>query len=227
MFGPLKSHENSKIYDVIAASPLLVLYGWVLIRDWPTLKMEIGALVHGGLEISPLIELLGLCLPMGFAGLLILLVLIRTLPIKKSPGIVPRAVALIGYGSGMAILILPPAALPLWLEVVSIAIVLPGMCAVIASFIWLRRSFSILPEARRLVTGGPYAFIRHPVYLFEEITLFGVMLQFMQPWAFLIFVLQLCFQLARIPFEERVLTDAFPQYAEYSARTSRLIPGIY
>ena len=227
MFGPLKSHENSKIYDVIAASPLLAFYGWVLVRDWPTLKMEIGALVHGGLEIGPLVELLGLCLPMGFAGLLILLVLIRTLPIKKSSGIVPRAVALIGYGSGMAILILPPAALPLWLEAVSIAIVLPGLCAVIASFIWLRRSFSILPEARRLVTGGPYAFIRHPVYLFEEITLFGVMLQFMQPWAFLIFVLQLCFQLARIPFEERVLTDAFPQYAEYSARTSRLIPGIY
>jgi protein-S-isoprenylcysteine O-methyltransferase Ste14 len=33
--------------------------------------------------------------------------------------------------------------------------------------------------------------------------------------------------LARMPFEERVLADAFPAYTEYSARTARLIPGIY
>jgi protein-S-isoprenylcysteine O-methyltransferase Ste14 len=91
----------------------------------------------------------------------------------------------------------------------------------------LRRSFSVLPEARRLVTSGPYSLIRHPVYLSEEITLFGVMLQFVQPWAFLVFAIQLCFQFARIPFEERVLADAYPEYAEYSSRTARLLPGIY
>jgi protein-S-isoprenylcysteine O-methyltransferase Ste14 len=85
----------------------------------------------------------------------------------------------------------------------------------------------VYPEARRLVTSGPYAFVRHPVYLFEEITFFGVMLQYAQPWALCIFAIQLCFQLARIPYEERVLTDAFPEYADYAARTSRLIPGVY
>ena len=30
--------------------------------------------------------------------------------------------------------------------------------------LYLRRSLSIIPEARRLVTGGPYRFIRHPLY---------------------------------------------------------------
>jgi protein-S-isoprenylcysteine O-methyltransferase Ste14 len=30
---------------------------------------------------------------------------------------------------------------------------------------WIKRSFSIEPEARELVTGGPYAVARHPMYL--------------------------------------------------------------
>src|SRR5260221_8594870 len=39
---------------------------------------------------------------------------------------------------------------------------------------YLRRSFSIIPEARRLVTGGPYGLSRHPVYLGEVATAIGV-----------------------------------------------------
>ena len=227
MFGPLKSFENTKVYDLAAASPLIALYGWVLVRDWPLLARYFSQLGEEGLDIAPLTETVGLCLSLGVAGLLIVLLLIRTVPIKKSVGIAPRAVALIGAGGGVAMLMLPPATPPLWLDILSVGIILSGLCAMLVSLAWLRRSFSVLPEARRLVTSGPYSLIRHPVYLFEEITFFGVMLQFMQPWAFFVFAIQLCFQLARIPFEERVLADAYPEYAEYSSRTARLFPGIY
>lgn len=227
MFGPLKSFERTKVYDLAAASPLIALYGWVLVRDWPSLRDYFGALAQEGLDIALLTETFGLCLSLGVAGLLIVLVLIRTLPVKKSVGIAPRAVALIGAGGGVVVLMLPPAMLPLWLDILSAGIILFGLCAMLVCLAWLRRSFSVLPEARRLVTSGPYSLIRHPVYLSEEITLFGVMLQFVQPWAFLVFAIQLCFQFARIPFEERVLADAYPEYAEYSSRTARLLPGIY
>jgi len=227
LFGPLKPFENTKAYDVAAASPLIALYGWVLVHDWPLLADYISALTREGLDIALLTEALGLCLSLGVAGLLIVLVLIRTVPIKKSAGIAPRAVALIGAGGGVAVLMLPPAMLPLWLDILSAGIILSGLCAMFVCLAWLRRSFSVLPEARRLVTSGPYSFIRHPVYLFEEFTLFGVMLHYMQPWAFVIFAIQLCFQFARIPFEERVLADAYPEYAEYASRTARLLPGIY
>jgi protein-S-isoprenylcysteine O-methyltransferase Ste14 len=227
LFGPLKSFERTKVYDLAAASPLIALYGWVLVRDWPSLRDYFGALAQEGLDIALLTETFGLCLSLGVAGLLIVLVLIRTLPVKKSVGIAPRAVALIGAGGGVVVLMLPPAMLPLWLDILSAGIILFGLCAMLVCLAWLRRSFSVLPEARRLVTSGPYSLIRHPVYLSEEITLFGVMLQFVQPWAFLVFAIQLCFQFARIPFEERVLADAYPEYAEYSSRTARLLPGIY
>jgi protein-S-isoprenylcysteine O-methyltransferase Ste14 len=227
LFGPLKSFEHTKVYDVAAAAPLIGFFGWGLSRDLPMLAQHLAVLKNDGFELVALTEALGVGLSLAFAGLLIVLVFIRTLPIKKSSGIVPRAVALIGAFGGLSMLRLPPSALPLWLDTVSFAIIFFGMCGLLISFAWLRRSFSVLPQARCLVTSGPYALVRHPVYLFEEIIFFGVMLQFAQPWALLIFATQLCFQLARIPFEERVLADAFPAYAEYSAQTARLIPGIY
>ena len=35
-----------------------------------------------------------------------------------------------------------------------------------------------MPEARKLVTGGPYAYARHPLYAVEIITIVGTALQF-------------------------------------------------
>jgi protein-S-isoprenylcysteine O-methyltransferase Ste14 len=92
----------------------------------------------------------------------------------------------------------------------------------------LRSSFSIMPEARSLVTTGPYAVVRHPLYFAEILgALSGVLANglFLVPALFLIpFV---AIQYLRTRFEERVLTHAFPEYTEYARRTSRLIPWIW
>ncbi len=226
MAGPVKPFEATKFYDVAAAGPLLAFYGWAVARDWPRLQTGFAALGEGG-GWEAAAETAGLALSLIFAGLLIGLVLVRRLPVRKSDGIVPRVVALLGAAGGAAILFLPGARLPLALDVAAVILVFAGMLATLVSFFWLRRSFSVFPEARRLVTTGPYRLVRHPVYLFEEIALFGVILQFAQPWAFLLFAAQFGFQLARMHFEERVLHQAFPEYADYAARTPRLIPGVY
>ncbi len=219
-----KPFKSTKLYDVAAALPLVALYGWAVAKDWPGLKAGFAALgEEGGAEVVA--GAAGRALSLVFAGLVIVLVLVRTVPVRKSTGILPRAVALLGAGGGAAILLLPAARLPIVLDLAAIVIVFAGLAGTIASLIWLWRSFSILPEARQLVTSGPYRIVRHPVYAFEEIALFGVMLQFVQPWAFLLFVLQFGFQLARMHLEERVLEDAFPRYADYAARTPRLVPG--
>ena len=99
------------------------------------------------------------------------------------------------------------------------------LCAV--TLMQLGRSLSIMPEARRLVTEGLYARIRHPLYLGEAIATLGVLLLYRIPEAFALVALQFGVQLWRMYEEEKVLAAAFPEYAEYRRRTARLIPGIY
>lgn len=78
-----------------------------------------------------------------------------------------------------------------------------------------------MPEARLLVTSGPYRWARHPLYVMEFVTLLGVALQFAQPWAALLAAGVIVLQVLRTVFEERVLDEAYPEYAAYRARVKR------
>jgi protein-S-isoprenylcysteine O-methyltransferase Ste14 len=154
-------------------------------------------------------------------------VVARARRVGQSTGIVPRVVALAGSFIPTFAFLLPRAP-----EAVSINIASSLMCALgfglaAYAFTHLNRSVSIMPEARSLVTSGPYAFVRHPVYLFEAIGIAGIFLPFEPLWAVPIYLVQFCCQLQRMRYEERVLTDSFPEYAAYAARTPRLIPRFF
>src|SRR5260370_13179042 len=49
-----------------------------------------------------------------------------------------------------------------------------GLAYSVWGLAYLRRSVSIIPEARRLVTRGPYSLSRHPVYLGEIVAAIGI-----------------------------------------------------
>ncbi len=156
------------------------------------------------------------------------LVLIRLRPVAKSSGLAPRIAALIGTFLQLALVLLPRHAdTSIAVKLISSALILGGNSFALYVLFWLGRSFSIMPEARRLVTTGPYGIVRHPLYLAEFIASMGVLMQFFSPYAALISGTQAGFQILRMHFEERVLRSAFPDYAAYSRRTWRVIPGIY
>ncbi|HEY1421241.1 MAG TPA: isoprenylcysteine carboxylmethyltransferase family protein [Candidatus Dormibacteraeota bacterium] len=101
-----------------------------------------------------------------------------------------------------------------------------GLAYSVWGLAYLRRSFSIIPEARRLVTGGPYSLSRHPVYLGEIATAVGVNLA-TAGWLGALAVLYFigC-ELLRIRWEEGVLSKAFPDdYPGYARRVSRYFPN--
>ena len=106
------------------------------------------------------------------------------------------------------------------------ALMLAGTLLAFWSAWALGRSFSLLPQARELVTSGPYRYVRHPIYLGGFlITLGEVWLR----WSPLVVALNVVFvvaQVARLRYEEALLERTFPEYAEYRARTSCVIPGI-
>ncbi len=104
-------------------------------------------------------------------------------------------------------------------------VIAAGACAwLLASVLVLGRCFGVLPEARGLVTRGPYRLVRHPVYLGEIGALVGLALSSSAAWSLPILGLFVAAQLVRMHLEERALTLAFPEYADYASRTPRLIP---
>ena len=91
-----------------------------------------------------------------------------------------------------------------------------------------RRSFHAAadPTEGGLVTTGPYAYLRHPIY--ASILYFvwaGALDNFSLPacgWAALV----TAGAVARMLMEERMLVDRYPAYAEYQRRVRRVVPFV-
>jgi protein-S-isoprenylcysteine O-methyltransferase Ste14 len=92
----------------------------------------------------------------------------------------------------------------------------------------LRRSLSVIPEARRLVTAGPYRLVRHPLYLFEILAALAVLLGAPGAIATVTFCVLVGLQVIRAGMEEGLLGATFAEYADYARRTRhRLLPRIW
>jgi protein-S-isoprenylcysteine O-methyltransferase Ste14 len=88
----------------------------------------------------------------------------------------------------------------------------------------LGRCFGVLPEARGLVTHGPYKRVRHPLYLGEFALCGGLVIASPSLLNVVLASVFAAAQLQRMRMEERELTAQFPEYADYARRTRRLIP---
>jgi protein-S-isoprenylcysteine O-methyltransferase Ste14 len=162
-----------------------------------------------------------------FLALMSVLFMIRIEPVKKAAGIIPRVMAITGTFCLYAVTLFPRANLSIGQTIVATIISLLGTGLSIFTLAHLGRSFSLMAEARRLVTSGPYSVVRHPLYLFETVACFGVLLQFLSLYTVVIFLAYILIQLQRMKNEETVLERVFPEYREYRSRTFRLLPGVY
>src|SRR4029077_3112499 len=97
----------------------------------------------------------------------------------------------------------------------------------LVTLLTLGRMFGVRPAVRGLVTGGPYRFVRHPMYLSYILADIGYNLQ---EWNFVTLLLVLVGWMSlvyRIYAEERVLSQhaEWPTYVVLARY--RLIPGIW
>ncbi|CAN5712579.1 methyltransferase [soil metagenome] len=162
-----------------------------------------------------------------FLGLASILFLIRLEPIKKAKGILPRVMAIAGTFFVALLTFFPRADLSMTQTVSASLLSLVGTGISVFVLAHLGRSFSVMAEARRLVTTGPYRSLRHPLYMFEAVASLGVLLQFFSFYTVVIFLAYCFLQFQRMKNEEAVLEMAFPEYQAYKLKTARLIPGIY
>jgi protein-S-isoprenylcysteine O-methyltransferase Ste14 len=162
-----------------------------------------------------------------FLALLTVLFLVRLEPVEKAERILPRVMAIAGTFFVALVTLFPRANLSMVQTVLATSITLVGTCLSIIALAHLGRSFSLMAEARRLVTTGPYRVVRHPLYLFEELASVGVLLQFLSLYTAFIFLAHILIQLQRMNYEEQVLEKAFPEYQVYKTTTARVIPKLY
>jgi protein-S-isoprenylcysteine O-methyltransferase Ste14 len=95
------------------------------------------------------------------------------------------------------------------------------------TLLFLGRSFAIFPARRVLRDGGPYALVRHPLYLLE-LVLLGLAAAAHAWWAPCVLVPVALVTLHVRMRDEESLLASDPAYAAYRERVKyRLVPGLY
>jgi protein-S-isoprenylcysteine O-methyltransferase Ste14 len=102
-----------------------------------------------------------------------------------------------------------------------------GGVLALASLASLQRSFGLLPAVRGLRFGGPYRWVRHPIYAAYTVQNVGYLVSNATAWNVSVAAVALAFQVLRIYNEERILSSE-PAYERYMRETRwRLVPRVF
>lgn len=83
-------------------------------------------------------------------------------------------------------------------------------------------------RAQRVISTGPYAHVRHPMYSGMVLFFAGVPLLLGSWWGLAMVPILVALFAIRIGIEERTLREGLPGYADYAARVRyRLVPGVW
>jgi protein-S-isoprenylcysteine O-methyltransferase Ste14 len=83
-------------------------------------------------------------------------------------------------------------------------------------------------EEQRVISTGPYRFVRHPMYAGSLIFMAGIPIALGSSWGLLLCIPMAATLIWRLVEEERYLSLKLPGYSAYRTQTRfRLIPGVY
>jgi phospholipid methyltransferase len=155
------------------------------------------------------------------------LMLVRPAPTARTEGALPSLIAFAGGYLPWAIPLFAPDHTTANQGLLSALLIVTGTTLMVIAIFHLGRSFSIVPQARSLVRTGPYAMVRNPLYLAEEIAILGALLQYYSTVTLILFLAHLVLQVRRIFYEENLLKHTFADYEDYAKTTFRLVPYVW
>ena len=220
---PFSAARCNSVFDWAARLTLVFVLSFLIFGNVSWIIHAVGSAEHHASD-HLLLNIAARASSALFVALAAVTTLTRLPPVRKAAGLEPRIAALLGTFLLTALALLPRQELPPIVLALSSLLVIAGMLTSFVVLRWLGRAFSIMAEARRLVTHGPYRFVRHPLYVCEELAVIGTFFQVLSPLAIVVFIMHGVFQIRRMLNEETVLEETFPEYADYARRTPRLIP---
>ncbi|HKA22398.1 MAG TPA: isoprenylcysteine carboxylmethyltransferase family protein [Blastocatellia bacterium] len=123
-----------------------------------------------------------------------------------------------------------------WFSVTS-GVVVAGDCLVAVAFylisiVYRENTFTSatieIAENQRVISTGPYAIVRHPMYASALLYFVGTPLALGSYWGLLPIVATMPFLIWRLFDEERFLSGTLPGYADYQRRVPhRLVPFVW
>ncbi|MCV7099114.1 methyltransferase family protein [Mycobacterium palustre] len=119
---------------------------------------------------------------------------------------------------------------PPWLSVLGDVLVVVGLS--IAMLVVVENSYAAatvtVESGQRVVSGGLYKFVRHPMYVGNVVMMMGIPLALDSYWALLFLVPGFAVLVFRILDEEKLLTQELAGYREYTQRVRyRLVPNVW
>jgi protein-S-isoprenylcysteine O-methyltransferase Ste14 len=188
---------------------ILALYGWLVARLW-TGFWDDGKVINLLLLMSE--------------GLVIVFVLFR----RRATNVSRRpAEWLLAFAVTCLPMLATPGGESLLPPLVPVSLLLVGMIVQLHAKVTLGRSIGMIPANRGLKLGGPYRFVRHPMYAGYLIGHVAYLLANPTWWNLAVYALGNGLQVVRLLAEERLLARD-EQYVAYRERVPyRLIPSVF
>jgi protein-S-isoprenylcysteine O-methyltransferase Ste14 len=219
---------SDRAYFYLGRALPLAVFGFLLAIQAELAYAGIQHALTGQLDRAGSMYLVNRVLTVAFFTFLLAIYAVRSKAAAHDHNPVAVAAALVGSFILYGLFLIPGQSRSTDVSVLAMSDILlaVGMVWALYSLSYLRNRFSIVPEARGLVTDGPYGVVRHPIYLGEIIAGLGLVMPTVVSLHAALFAVFVGTQVLRTYFEERVLRSTYPSYEVYARRTRRLIPFI-
>jgi protein-S-isoprenylcysteine O-methyltransferase Ste14 len=214
------------VLDVIERAVVLILFLYLANRMLPPLARLVSAeIAYPELFWLAASKNLDAALLVISESLAVFLILTRRFATTISTHPLDWALSLIAVNAPL--LAAPAAASTFIPSQLATALMFVGMITQISAKAALWRSYGLVPANRGVKTGGPYHFVRHPMYAGYTLTHIGFLLGFPSLQNFSLYLTTFLIEVARLMREELVLNKD-PHYRAYAARVRyRLFPGVF
>lgn len=113
-------------------------------------------------------------------------------------------------------------------------LVIAAQAAAVGLSVWARRSFqkgsfrvTATPASSSVIRGGPYHFVRHPMYAAALLFIWTAVLSHLSLMTLAIGIVVAAVVVNRVVIEERLLRARYPEYDNYARSTKALVPYVF